>query len=236
MEDIKKIFSIKKQENYVITKKILGITLKYTRGKTYNELCKILTYLNNETKFHISESLINDFQKKIPLKHISSEIFEKDYQNFKDLLNEIDARELPPSTGKIRELQLNTLKLAKEITKDIENNTDIKLWLDGGSLLGAVRHKGFIPWDDDIDIATNRSDYTKLQAYLSEKYQFINTDDWRYCDYSTKINEILKIYPDQIFCFKYGDSFKCVKGISDLFYIVDFFAWDYINTCHNIFT
>lgn len=57
----------------------------------------------------------------------------------------------------LRTCQLKQLGILEEIDR-ICHKHNISYWLDGGSLLGAVRHGGFIPWDDDIDIAMPQDD------------------------------------------------------------------------------
>jgi lipopolysaccharide cholinephosphotransferase len=61
----------------------------------------------------------------------------------------------------IRQAQLVLLRMLK-IIDHICRRHDIKYWICSGTLLGAVRHKGFIPWDDDIDICMLRQDYERF--------------------------------------------------------------------------
>ncbi len=52
---------------------------------------------------------------------------------------------------------------------EIAQSAGIKLWMDYGSLLGAIRHNGYIPWDDDIDICIMREDYIGFLFLLRRK-------------------------------------------------------------------
>lgn len=67
----------------------------------------------------------------------------------------------------LREIQKISLDICKKIDK-ICDEQNLRYYLYGGSLLGAVRHKGFIPWDDDIDIVMPRKDYVLLLKYMKE--------------------------------------------------------------------
>ncbi len=70
-----------------------------------------------------------------------------------------------------RDIQLGCYEIFKEFDRFCRNN-NLRYYLLGGTMLGAIRHKGFIPWDDDMDVGMPREDYEKLlrvRGHFEEK-------------------------------------------------------------------
>ena len=81
-----------------------------------------------------------------------------------------DITKCKPAKGLLREAQLVRFRCLKLVTKILEKN-GVKTWLEYGTLIGAYRHKGFIPWDDDIDIGILKKDYYKAKEILNKAFQ-----------------------------------------------------------------
>lgn len=80
----------------------------------------------------------------------------------------------------IKTSQLLILDIAK-IVKDIAERHNIPFFMVGGTMLGAIRHKGFIPWDDDMDFGVTYDNFWKLSDYLKQelpsRYKCITYED-----------------------------------------------------------
>lgn len=113
----------------------------------------------------------------------------------------------------LRKMQMRILDIMLEIDR-ICRKHDIKYWLDGGTLLGAVRHGGFIPWDDDLDICMMQEDYEKFVEIapkeLSEQF-LLQTPE---LDPSVKV-EICKVRDKNSFYVTKHDDFtkNYAKGL-----------------------
>ena len=73
-----------------------------------------------------------------------------------------------PEGSLLRRQQMRMLEILLEVDKICKRH-DIPYWLSSGTLIGAMRHDGFIPWDDDLDIEMMRSDYLRLMKILPEE-------------------------------------------------------------------
>lgn len=134
---------------------------------------------------------------------------------------------------KLRQLQLVELEILDEFVRICEKN-NLRYYLVGGTLLGAVRHGGFIPWDDDIDVAMPRKDYNRL-AEIWKKcanpvyfYQNSQTDPYYFLSYAKIRKNGTEIYEE-----RFKES-KFHKGI-----FIDIFPLDYCPKpgllCHFLF-
>ena len=69
-------------------------------------------------------------------------------------------REYPPGTlARVQQIETNMLEAVDRICR----KHGLTYWIDGGTCLGAVRHKGFIPWDDDIDVGMPMEDFLRFE-------------------------------------------------------------------------
>lgn len=101
--------------------------------------------------------------------------------------------------SELRELQLLYIDMLKDFIKLCDSN-NIDYWLDSGTLLGSIRHKGFIPWDDDLDIGVLEESIPALMtAYESDetfkkKYHFGEYNCHEYHNYF----QIVKLNKDTL--------------------------------------
>ena len=78
-------------------------------------------------------------------------------------------QERPLSTKQIQEAEYEVLKRFSSYCDEHE----LRYYLCGGTLLGAIRHNGFIPWDDDIDVMMPRPDFMRFLEFSRKHMQLM---------------------------------------------------------------
>ncbi len=156
-----KNIEIPERLNYY-TKENFGFILNLYKGK-YQSKIQLFNIFTIATISNYSETrnliTILGFKIKIAKREIAKERQENVFYQYKK--DKIDITKVPPAQGLLRDIQLANLALLKELAYVCEKN-NFKYIIDAGTLLGAIRHTGFIPWDDDIDILMFREDYEKI--------------------------------------------------------------------------
>lgn len=127
-------------------------------------------------------------------------IISKDIETNLGLIKLIaDIRQVPRAGGPLRIIQVASAALLRKVA-EILNANGICYSLCGGTLLGAVRHGGFIPWDDDVDMAVLSEDYDKVYSLIKGNF---NEGNGFTVSRSTCIRIIMQGAPCQIDVFPF---------------------------------
>jgi len=169
--------------------------------------------------------------KRFSITQFQKNRYKKALEEYNTIRENINIFALKPAKGYLRKYQIQILDFAKMWFK-IFDELDIQYFLIAGNLLGAYRHKGFIPWDDDFDIGMMREDYEKTIKYLRENCVEIDVGD--ICINSRNkyilMNKSLKKYRNKILFMKCPTHIQIFTGKSiKKLSLLEIFPYDYYN-------
>ena len=147
-------------------------------SRSFHGLYETVNGFNNDMGWRIHESLdaVGRIEQALDahdthIKMLLWEIYRKDGETVLDAKKRFFSN-IPKATGGLRALQVCQAHLLGEFDSLCQEQ-GLRYWAVFGTLLGAVRHGGFIPWDDDIDLGMMRADLQRLMEVLEgdERYR-----------------------------------------------------------------
>ena len=124
---------------------------------------------------------------------------------------------MAPASGNLRKMQMAGKILLENFDRICRNN-GITYWISFGTLLGAVRHGGFIPWDDDTDVCMLREDLLKLKKVMEGEEDFYIKDFYAINENVQNVNHVVQMH------FMENDTPYCM----------DIFVYDYCSEIYSI--
>lgn len=200
----KKILNLK-QKNFESVR-IFGQfhTLKRFYKKTIFQSVRWLPFENTEMPVPVGydmylKELYGDYMTPPPVSQRTSahDVYfidtEKSYKAYKGVKYmekydyEGEMQKIKPADPELRKVQFACLEILKKY-RDVCEKHGLRYYLAYGTLLGAIRHKGYIPWDDDIDVWMPRKDFeiflkvaeTEIKPYIVNYYSFDNNAAFKY--------------------------------------------------------
>lgn len=211
-------------------------SLKYDiLAGTKKQNVKILPIINKNKKIEFINKIKKCFLSTAEDSYKEQYLKTKEKLDF--LINIINPQTLQTCQNKdLREFQLKNVAFCKKMT-DVFDNNDIKYFIISGTLIGAIRHKGFVPWDDDFDIGMMRKDYEKLKKYLNEFTIIFNpkeklTDGY---DFEEKFDNFISKNKNQLISYIGAKYIKICYGES--YYnstSIDIFPYEYYSENYTI--
>ncbi len=174
----------------------------------------------------IKKTFAYDIYHNYKLSFFYKKKYEEEQKKNRYLLQHFDAKDMKPAVGFLRYRQREIMGFAQKVLEDLKE-ADIKTFLIGGNLIGWMRHKGFVPWDDDLDFGLFREDYKKLLEYAKKHWVIMEcpVEDARQQEW---IEQVTRDNAGKYILFVYAEHIQISRGSSCMDRLaVDFFIYDY---------